>query len=363
MPPTEREQARALLAWFRRAARPLPWRPRTLDAPRDPYLVLVSEVMLQQTQAARVAERLPAFLARFPDLASLAGASEQDVLALWSGLGYYRRARNLHAAARGIVSRHRASVPDDTATLATLPGIGDYTAAAVASLAHRVPAPAVDGNVARVVIRLNGLDLAATSPLARAAARERIAGWMRSLPRNAHPGLVNEALIELGATVCTPRAPRCHVCPLAGVCIAARDGSQHDLPRPAAPTPRKPLHCDAILARDPRGRLLVEPRPSRGLWAALWQAPTREHNARGASARSLRAWLALDLPLTRADRFTHATTHRAAEFTVWNAGRLTAADARALAAARPGSLWFTRTAAARLPLSTPQRRILLESRS
>ncbi|MCL4740925.1 MAG: A/G-specific adenine glycosylase [Phycisphaerales bacterium] len=363
MPPTEREQVRALLAWFRRAARPLPWRPRTLDAPRDPYLVLVSEVMLQQTQAARVAERLPAFLARFPDLASLAAATEHDALALWSGLGYYRRARNLHAAAREIASRHRATIPPDPATLATLPGIGDYTAAAVASLAHRVPAPAVDGNVARVVIRLNGLDLAAASPLARAAARERIAGWMAALPRTAHPGLVNEALIELGATVCTPRAPRCHACPLRTSCTAARTATQHDLPRPAAPAARTPLYCDALLALDRRGRLLVEPRPARGLWAALWQAPTREHNARRATARSLRAWLALDLPLTRADRFTHATTHRAAEFTVWNAGTLGAPEARALANARPGSQWLTRTAAARLPLSTPQRRILLESRS
>ena len=359
MPPTEREHARALLGWFRRAARPLPWRPRPLDAPRDPYLVLVSECMLQQTQASRVAERLPRFLTRFPDLASLAEATEHDVLALWSGLGYYRRARNLHAAAREIASGHQARVPADPATLATLPGIGDYTAAAVASLAHRVPAPAVDGNVARVVIRLEGLDLAAASPRARAAARERIAAWMAALPRSAHPGLVNEALIELGATVCTPRAPRCDACPLVDSCAAARTGTQHDLPRPATATLRKPLHCDAILARDRRGRLLVEPRPSRGLWAGLWQAPTREHDARRATARSLRAWLALDLPLTRGDRFTHATTHRAAEFTVWNAGRLTAAEARALADARPGSQWLTRTAAARLPLSTPQRRILL----
>ncbi|GIK19240.1 MAG: hypothetical protein AMXMBFR77_14710 [Phycisphaerales bacterium] len=360
MPPTERDQVRALLAWFRRAARPLPWRPIPLDAPRDPYMVLVSEFMLQQTQVARVAERLPLFLARFPDLPSLARASEHDALALWSGLGYYRRARNLHAAARSIVAHHNARIPADPAALAALPGVGDYTAAAVASLAHRVPVPATDGNAARVVIRLHALPLAAASPRACAAAREQVAAWMHALPRDAHPGLVNEALIELGATVCTPRAPRCDACPLAGVCIAARDGSQHDLPRPAAQPARATLYCDAVLARDRRGRVLVEPRPPAGMWASLWQAPTREHHARRAAARTLRAWLALDAPLSRADRFTHATTHRTVEFTAWTAGVLASADARALARARPGSRWLTRTAAARLPLSTPQRRILLE---
>ncbi|MCW5777632.1 MAG: A/G-specific adenine glycosylase, partial [Phycisphaeraceae bacterium] len=266
MPPTEREQSRALLAWFRRAARPLPWRPRPLDAPRDPYLVLVSEFMLQQTQAARVAERLPPFLARFPDLPSLARATEHDILALWSGLGYYRRARNLHAAAREISARHDAHVPADPAALAALPGLGEYTAAAVASLAHRIPAPAIDGNAARVVIRLKALPLAAASPRARAAAREQVAAWMHALPRGTHPGLVNEAVIELGATVCTPRSPRCDACPLADSCAASRTGVQHDLPIPAAPPARTLLYCDAVLARDSRGRVLVEPRPSAGMW-------------------------------------------------------------------------------------------------
>ncbi len=359
MPPTERDQSRALLVWFRLAARPLPWRPCPLDAPRDPYLVLVSEFMLQQTQAARVAERLPLFLSRFPDLASLARASEHDVLALWSGLGYYRRARNLHAAAREIAARHDAHVPADPAALAALPGVGDYTAAAVASLAHRVPVPAIDGNAARVVIRLHALPLAAASPRARTAAREQAAAWMHALPRGTHPGLVNEALIELGATVCTPRAPRCDACPLAASCAAARTGAQHDLPIPAAQPARATLYCDAVLARDRRGRVLVEPRPPDGMWAGLWQAPTREHPARRAAARTLRAWLALDAPLSRADRFTHATTHRTVEFTAWTAGVLAPADARALARARPGSRWHTRAAAARLPLSTPQRRIVL----
>ncbi len=359
MPPTERDQVRALLAWFRRAARPLPWRPIPLDAPRDPYMVLVSEFMLQQTQVARVAERLPLFLARFPDLASLARASEHDALALWSGLGYYRRARNLHAAARSIVAHHNARIPADPAALAALPGVGDYTAAAVASFAHRVPVPATDGNVARVVIRLRALPLAAASHRARTAARERVAAWMKALPRGTHPGLVNEALIELGATVCTPRAPRCDACPLAASCVAARAGVQHDIPIHAAQPARTMLYCDAVVARDARGRILVEPRPRGGMWACLWQVPTRENAARRAASRTLRAWLPLDAPLSRADRFTHATTHRTVEFTVWNAGVLSPANARAVARARPGSRWLARAAAARLPLSTPQQRILL----
>ncbi len=197
-----------LLSWFRQNARDLPWR-RT----RDPYRIWVSEVMLQQTRVATVIDRYTQFIARFPSLVSLALAREEDVLSLWSGLGYYKRARMLHEAARELVKDHGASLPKTCVELRRLPGIGDYTAAAIASIAHGEPVAVVDGNVERVVIRLLGWG----APHTRLAAAHLKEAATDLLDRSA-PGNFNQAMMELGATVCFPRAPLCPVCPVLNLC-------------------------------------------------------------------------------------------------------------------------------------------------
>lgn len=267
--PTPRWIALALERWFIATARDLPW--RHIDAGtglRDPYLALVSELMAQQTQLSRVLEKFDPFVARFPTVCALAQAPEQDVLAMWSGLGYYRRARLLHAAAKAIVEQHAGEVPADPAELRKLPGIGAYTAGAIASLAFHVRTPIVDGNVRRVLLRVHGIDVPAedadTAAWAQAAA---IAESAREI------GPTNEGLMELGATICTPRAPRCDTCPLRARCIARRTNRQDAIPRAKAPPARQALHHIALLVRDRRGRILVEQRPGHGLWAGLWQPP------------------------------------------------------------------------------------------
>jgi A/G-specific adenine glycosylase len=215
-----------LLPWFRANKRDLPWRRTT-----DPYAILVSEFMLQQTRVAVVVDRFAAFLARFPTVGDLADAGQDDVLALWSGLGYYRRARNLHAAARAIRDRFHGRVPDDAARLRELPGIGRYTAAAVASIAFGRAESLVDGNVARVLSRLFRLR---GDPRAGAFLRRLETLAASLVPADGTAGDWNEALMELGATVCLPRTPRCPECPLARRCGAQRDG------RPAAYPARTP---------------------------------------------------------------------------------------------------------------------------
>ncbi|MEN8164824.1 MAG: A/G-specific adenine glycosylase, partial [Acidobacteriota bacterium] len=196
----------ALVEWFGEHARSLPWR----TEPRDAYRTLISEIMLQQTQVDRVAPRFVEFVRRWPDLEALSAASEDDVLALWSGLGYYRRARMLHRLAREVVGSGRDRLPENIEALRGLPGIGDYTAAAVGSLAFGLEAPVLDGNVQRVVARVTAFE----GDPRTIGARTHMKAWVEQLFPGHHPGVVNEALMELGATVCTPSGPRCGSCPL-----------------------------------------------------------------------------------------------------------------------------------------------------
>lgn len=304
--------ARALCDWHRAAARAFPWR----TAPpgrRDPFATLVSEVMLQQTQASRVAERFPRVIERFPTPAHLARAEVGELLTLWSGLGYYRRARGLHAAAGEIVARFQGRVPSDPADLRTLPGVGRYTAGAVASLAFDRPEPIVDGNVTRVLLRVHGRDLDPASPATARWVWERAGELVGAA---AEPGMLNEALMELGAVVCTPRAPACPSCPLRGACVARRAGEQDRIPRPKKRPARRSLHAAAAVVVDRSGRVLLERRAPGGLWGGLWQAPTLESAdapppprelARHAGARALR----------RVEAFTFKTTHRDVLFVVY----------------------------------------------
>ncbi len=345
--------ARAIESWFERAARPLPWR----ISPRDPYLSLVSEFMLQQTQVARVLEKFGPFIERFPTVRELAGAREQQVLSLWSGLGYYRRARLLHAAARSIVAEHAGVVPRDVPTLRTLPGVGRYTAGAIASIVHGLAEPIVDGNVSRVLLRVHGRDGASDDPAAVAWAWERAEAMARAARS---PALVNEGLMELGAVICTPRAPRCAECPLAALCIARRDGRQDEIPRPKAAARRRTLAIETVLLRDPRGRVLVQRRPARGMWASMWQAPTLERQgpawSRAEARRRLEAWLGVG-GLRVVDQFDHGTSHRDVRVRVWHGA--TIAEPGAFTHRCPGLVWKSPAAAARLGISNLQRRVLL----
>jgi A/G-specific adenine glycosylase len=238
---------KALARWYERNARDLPWR-RT----RDPYTIWISEIMLQQTRVAAAIPYYERFLARFPDAGSLARAAETEVLAHWSGLGYYSRARNLHKAAREIDAT--GAFPRDFAGLRALPGIGDYTAAAVASIAYGLPHAVVDGNVRRVAIRMAN-DAAADAQTISAGLLDR-----------KNPGRSNQALMELGALICTPRDPRCGACPVARYCEAHRRGTQSALPPPRAKPKTVRVERTLLLIRR-RDRILLAPSPRvQGFW-------------------------------------------------------------------------------------------------
>lgn len=339
--------APAIEAWFRAQRRDLPWRPPDPEARRDPYACLVSELMLQQTQVARVIDRFSAFMTRFPDVRSLAEADEAEVLALWSGLGYYRRARFLHAAARAILRDHDARFPTDPKLIESLPGVGRYTAGSIASMAFHARTPIVDGNVARVLLRLHADDSPQTDP----QTRRRLWAQAQELVNAAHhPGVLNEGLMELGATRCTPRAPDCASCPVRAHCAAFAQDRQHEIPTPKTPPKQQTLFCDVVRVRDARGRLLVERRPDSGLWGGLYQAPTLEAPDRHARRPQLSAWIGADT-LDRAERFTHQTTHRLVRFRVWET-----APVRGMGADRA---WKSPRQIRALALSSPQRRILL----
>ncbi|MCO6417738.1 NUDIX domain-containing protein [Siccirubricoccus sp. KC 17139] len=259
--------AAPLLDWYDRHRRVLPFR-ATEGAP-DPYQVWLSEVMLQQTTVAAVGPRFARFLARFPDVAALAAAPEAAVMEEWAGLGYYARARNLHACAKAVAAA--GGFPRSTAGLRALPGIGPYTAAAIAAIAFGEAVVPVDGNVERVVARL----AAEETPLP--AARPRLAalaaGFMTDAAARARPGDFAQALFDLGATICTPRAPACALCPWRGGCAAQLRGIQAELPRKAAKRARPLRQGVHFLLRDAAGRVLLRRRPPRGLLGGMLELP------------------------------------------------------------------------------------------
>ena len=297
--------ARKLLSWYDRHRRDLPWRiPRNgTEATLDPFHILVSEAMLQQTQVATVIPYFERFLKRFPTITSLAEANEQEVLRQWQGLGYYSRARNLQRSARHVIEHHGGRLPRSVRELLELPGVGRYTAGAIASIAFGCRAPIVDGNVARVLCRLDKIE---RDP------RERETGkllWRRAgeiLPSN-RCGDFNSALMELGATVCTPRNPKCLLCPVRVHCEAHAGGVQETIPPPKKTQATPLLRRDVFCVRR-AGRWLIEQRPPTGRWAGMWQFVTVE------------AGKAVDPPVQRGDRIgtvTHGLSHRRYEFRVF----------------------------------------------
>ena len=258
-----------LLDWYDRHRRQLPWRAEP-GIQADPYHVLVSELMLQQTTVATVSGRYDPFLRRFPTLETLAAADEADVLHAWQGLGYYRRARALHATAKAVMKDHDGQLPGSVDTLLTLPGIGDYTAKAVAAIAFDGPVLPIDGNGVRVLTRL----FAVENPLPKAAldVKKRAAAFEPAL----RPADLAQALMDLGAMVCRPKQPRCDVCPWREACLGRQEGKAEALPR-RAPKLKRPLRqAVAFLLTRPDGAILFRKRASHGLLGGLHELPSSE---------------------------------------------------------------------------------------
>jgi len=259
-----------LLAWFRAHRRELPWR-----ASRDSYRVWVAEIMLQQTRIAAVIPYYDRFLRRFPDVRTLARARQSEVLKFWSGLGYYSRARNLHAAAKTIVAEHNGAFPRDLKAALSLPGIGHYTAAAVLSIAYDEPLAVLDGNVARVLARLGAVCGDVRTPRTWASllktadqllARTAASDW-------------NQALMELGETICTPQSPRCGACPINRWCYARAQGLANEIPAPRKKRATVNVKIAAAIFRDPQGRTLLVKDPGAHdhvLFSRMWQFPAVE---------------------------------------------------------------------------------------
>jgi A/G-specific adenine glycosylase len=309
--------AAALLAWYGRHRRSLPWRAPPGERP-DPYRVWLSEIMLQQTTVKAVAPYYARFLQRWPTVEALAASPRAAVLKVWAGLGYYARARNLHACARAVVERHAGRFPDDVATLGALPGIGPYTAAAIAAIAFDRPATPVDGNVERVVARL----FAVEAPLP--AAKPDIRRLAAELTPATRPGDFAQGMMDLGAMICTPLRPACALCPWTDACAAYRLGTAETFPR-RAPKPEGRLRRGAAFwIERADGAVLVRTRPPRGLLGGMTEVPTSEWLHAFDEADALRAAQSLSGERKLAwhrlpGKVTHVFTHFPLELVVYAA--------------------------------------------
>jgi len=302
------ERQAALLAWYFAHARAMPW--RSLEGQVDPYCVVVSELMLQQTRVDTVKDYFVRWLARWPDWPTLAAADLDEVLAQWTGLGYYNRARNLHRLAQVVVADLGGRLPADADRLRALPGIGPYTAGAVASIAFGQPVALVDGNVARVLSRWSLVHeearVGAGSKAVWALAQAALAA---PGPARSTPGHWNQALMELGAMVCTPRAAGCGHCPVAAWCEAKAAGLQNEIPAVRVRPQIVAVAAWHAIVCDGRGQVLLGRRPDRGRWAGLWEPPGAEGPG---AADAVVGWarrhgIALDSPLAPV---IHVLTHR-----------------------------------------------------
>lgn len=296
--------ADALLAWFEDHARRLPWREHD-----DPYSTWVSEVMLQQTRVETVIPYFRDWMTRFPDVETLAKASRAEVLKAWEGLGYYRRAHKLHQAARKLADEKTLALPQDEQALMRLPGIGPYTAAAIQAIAFQRDTIALDGNLRRVISRLSNLTI---DPRSREG-EARLRKWAMAVLTRGKASEFNQALMDLGAMVCTPKAPRCSDCPLSKFCEAYRRGVQED--RPVRKRRRSVPHHDvgaAVIGRD--GEVLIARRPMDGLLGGLWAFPGGRVEAHEAPSEGLKRFLQDALGISvdvheRIDVIQHAYTH------------------------------------------------------
>jgi A/G-specific adenine glycosylase len=294
-----------LLRWYRTNARALPWRAPPGETPPDPYRVWLSEIMLQQTTVAAVMPYFAAFIERWPTIEALAAAATEDVMAAWAGLGYYARARNLHACARAVVVKHGGKFPETEAALRTLPGIGAYTGAAIAAIAFGKSATVVDANVERVIARLYTIE----TPLPKA--RSEIRTFTESLTPKRHAGDFAQAMMDLGATVCTARNPDCNRCPLQSICKAARTDDPGRFPF-KAPKKTKPVRRGTAFWLEREDSVLLVRRPNRGMLGgmrALPSGPWQEDGASLAGAPANIDWVPFGT-------ISHVFTHFALELDV-----------------------------------------------
>ena len=269
---TDRHRARFredLPAWFERHRRPMPWREATLNGRRDPYRIWLSEVMLQQTRADQADAYFRRFSERFPTVEALAAAPLDAVLKAWEGLGYYARARNLHRAAQAVMAHHGGRIPADYDAFRALPGVGPYTAAAVLSIAHGRPHAVLDGNVTRVLTRV----FAIAEDAKRQATQKRLQALADALLPPETSGDYNQAVMELGATICTPVAPKCPACPLNTVCQAFAEGRPAAYPVVSKKAPIPHVHVAVALIFDKAGQVLLQRRPDEALLGGLWEFP------------------------------------------------------------------------------------------
>jgi A/G-specific adenine glycosylase len=343
-PPISHSFAARLVAWQRRHGRhDLPW-----QNTRDAYRIWLAEIMLQQTQVATVVPYFRRFLAAFPDVRALAQAHPDRVLEHWSGLGYYRRAHHLHAAAKAVVARHGGAFPRDAQVIATLPGVGRSTAAAIAVFAYGARAAILDGNVKRVLARHRGIE---GFPGAAGVEGEMWRAAESLLP-DADIEIYTQALMDLGATLCTRAAPRCAECPLASDCVARRDGRTAALP---SPRPKKavPQRALRLLVIERAGTLLLEKRPAAGIWAGLWSLP--ELDLAADVARHCKARFAATVTVgEELPAIEHAFTH----FRLTIHPQRVAARSWPSRAEAPGLAWLTRDDAIAAALPAPIRKLL-----
>lgn len=345
---------RRLLTWFDRAQRELPWR-----RDRDPYRIWVSEIMLQQTQVATVIPYFERFLQAFPDIPALAAADEQDVLRLWEGLGYYRRARDLHRAARQLATNHGGVFPDDPAIITQLPGIGRYTLGAILSQAFDRRLPILEANSERVLCRV----LACTDDPTKGSVRKQLWQVAEQLLPVKRSGAFNQGLMELGALVCTVSTPRCLLCPIAADCEARKRGIQDQLPRKEKRPEIEEVHESAVVLERDQQVLLVQ-RPAIGRWAGMWEfphavlRPGEDHGA--AAARLLPELTGFEAePGAQILTIRHGVT-RFRITMVCFAARYRSGEFRSPFYVQ--GRWLTRTELADYPVSRPQRRLAQHER-
>ncbi len=336
-----------LLEWYGREGRELPWR-----GTRDPYRVWLSEIMLQQTGVATVIPYYQRFLDRFPTVSDLAAAEADAVIELWAGLGYYSRARNLHAAARVVTTEHGGLFPEEVAELQALPGVGRSTAGAIRAIAFDRKGVILDGNVRRVLCRLLAVE---SDPRATAVEKE-LWRWAEALTPEERPHDYAQAIMDLGAVLCTPRRPDCGRCPLAGLCRAKALGLEAELPRRATKK-AVPTRIQVALLLERDGCLLVRQRPFSGMLGGLWEFPAAEVGEGGdpsVMARRLLADLGLAGEPAEAGRVRHVYSHFKLDLRLYRAA-VAAGFAIAEAAA---SRWLTAAELAELPLHGAHKKVL-----
>jgi len=321
--------------WFKKSARPLPWRIQSSAWGR-----LVSEFMAQQTQIIRVAKRWPEMMEKFPTPESMANSNEQEVLTLWQGLGYYRRAKHLKKTAEMICEKFNGEVPSDVESLLKLPGVGKYTAGAIASIAFGNREPIVDGNVHRVLCRVSNHN-----------DDHHSSAWTwneaKSLVENCEsPVVTNEGLMELGATVCTPKKPKCEDCPLQKQCLAFKHNTQLEIPTPKKRVLKQRKYHYSVVV-ECQNEIAIEKRSENGLWAGMWQVPTVE-SSKKLTEKQIATKLQLQNGMRQLGEFEHVLTHRIISFTVFSCQ--VNRDSR--------FSWLNREEVENLPLASAQRKVL-----